>query len=109
MVDQIIIRVIFDHGSGTFFWSDNDAAFDHFGDYFIEPNQLPIPQNLWRRAYYLICWRDTILDWINPGGDRMWDEEETERFNQEMTLFIERLKAELPPIYSLNTSKLNLY
>ncbi len=61
------IRFFFDAGSGTCFWSGNDASREKFG-YFIDPLDLPLDTRVIQKIVALINAYDNAFNWNDPGG-----------------------------------------
>lgn len=91
------LRYFFEYGSGVCLWAGNDAARDHFGDYPIDTDALPVSANTRHWLHHLIAWYDTGLDWDDPGGGAAhWSEEERARFEQAAQEGFRCLVQELP-------------
>jgi hypothetical protein len=67
-----VIRFFFDAGSGTCFWSANDASRERFG-YFIDPHNLPLDIATMQEVIELINAYDNAFDWDDPGGSHERD------------------------------------
>jgi len=60
-MQRYILRYFFDPGSGIRLWSANDTASEKF-DYPVQLHDLWLPENLLRKAIYVMAWYDTSLD-----------------------------------------------
>jgi hypothetical protein len=70
------LRFFFDTGSGICLWCDNDAARERFG-YPVDLRDLPLPETICRRGYFVIAWYDTFMDWeLSPQPSKWWPREE---------------------------------
>jgi len=94
------LRYFFDPGAGICLWADNEDAKRRFG-YAVEPRELSLPENTWRRAMHLCSWYDTSLDWSYPPGPSPWGAEELRRFNNEAQIFLAELREQLGPDFDL--------
>lgn len=88
------IRYFFDYGSGTCFWSANEAANKVFG-YAVEIQKLPLSQKARGRINNLILHYDSSLDWNNPGGPSLWGKEEWIKFYSEAEDVLNEIRREL--------------
>ena len=87
---------MFDWGSGVCLWSSNDEAKEKFGDYPIEDlEKLPVSAELRRELGYLITEHDKALDWDDPGGDLLWNDQQIADFKLRAAQAYERLVREL--------------
>jgi hypothetical protein len=73
------LRYLFDFGSGVCLWSDNDAARDRFG-YPVDLKALPLSETVRRRAFFVLAWFDTFMDWDNAPAPSRWQPLEVEPF-----------------------------
>ena len=73
------LRYFFDAGSGICLWSANDSAREKFG-YPIDVSQLNLDENTKRKAYYLLAWYDTCINWNSPADPCSWSTEDRARF-----------------------------
>jgi hypothetical protein len=88
------LRFFFDPGGGICLWAGNDAARERFG-YPIDARSLSLPENTWRRVYYLCSWYDTTIDWNYPPDPSPWDTAERDRFRQEAQNLLTQLRVQL--------------
>jgi hypothetical protein len=87
---------MFDRGSGVCLWSSNDKAKEKFGDYPIEEmEKLPVSAELREELEYLITEHDKALNWEDPGGDLLWNDQQVTQFKQRAEQAYERLVREL--------------
>jgi hypothetical protein len=94
------LRYFFDPGAGICLWSGNDAAEARYG-YPIDARSLPLPENTWRRVWYLCSWYDTSIDWNYPPDPSPWDAAERERFNNEAQPMLAQLRKQLGPEFEI--------
>ena len=94
------IRFFFDAGSGTCFWTANEVTREKYS-YPVEPDALPIDENLRREAIYLCAWRDTSIDWENPAGGSPWSQKEWELFGSKAQSFLNRVQIQLGSQYNI--------
>src|SRR5262245_2289531 len=69
------LRFFFDPGSGICLWCDNDAAREQFG-YPVSLLDLPLPESVRRRGYFVIAWYDTFADWDSSPEPLKWRQRE---------------------------------
>lgn len=74
------LRFFFSPGSGICLWSANDAARERW-DCPVDLKALPLPENTWRKALYVMAWYDTGIDWSYPAAPSPWTIEERLSFN----------------------------
>ncbi len=87
---------MFDWGSGVCLWSCNKEAKEKFGDYPIEEmEKLPISAELQEKLYHLINEHDNALNWDDPGGDLLWNEQQIADFKQRAAQAYEQLVRRL--------------
>ena len=90
------IKYMFDWGSGVCLWSSNDEAKEKFGDYPIEDlEKLPVSAELRRELEHLITEHDKALNWDDPGGDLLWNDQQIADFKQRAAQAYEQLVREL--------------
>lgn len=90
------IKYMFDWGSGVCLWSCNKEAKEKFGDYPIEEmEKLPISAELREKLYHLINEHDNALNWDDPGGDLLWNEQQIADFKQRAAQAYEQLVRRL--------------
>lgn len=70
------LKFMFDWGSGVCLWSANKNAEDKFGDYPIATSNLPVSQELKEKLEQLIERHDEALNWNDPAGDLLWDDDQ---------------------------------
>lgn len=78
---RYVLRYFFDPGSGICLWSANEAAREKF-DYPVQLRDLGLPENLLRKALYVMAWYDTSLDWSYPSNPSPWSESERALFSE---------------------------
>lgn len=88
------MKFMFDWGSGVCLWSTNDAAIKEF-DYPVSLEQLPISLELKDKLEYLIRKHDEALDWNDPAGDLLWDEDQQTEFEESAKAAYYLLSSEL--------------
>ncbi|WP_124100022.1 hypothetical protein [Ruminococcus sp. Marseille-P6503] len=94
------MKYMFDWGSGTCVWSINDNANDRYG-YPVMIDDLPISQELKDDLETVIEKHDEALDWSDPAGDLLWDQEQIEQFTQKAVCLYNRLCNELDSDYKI--------
>ena len=94
------LRFYFDTGSNICLWSDNDAARERF-DYPVELRELPLPQTIRLRGYFLIAWFDTFMDWDNAPEPSRWWPREGAAFNLASQELLTLLREHLGPDFEL--------
>jgi len=94
------LRYFFDTGSGICLWSANDAARERF-DYAVELRDLPLPETIRRRGYFVLAWWDTFMDWEQaPDPSRWWPHEEA-AFNAAAQELLALFRDHLGPDFEL--------
>jgi hypothetical protein len=80
------LRFFFDYDCGGCLWSDNDAAYQNFdngvldADIFdlhgniIKKASIKLPAEIKRKVLQLDKLFSQSIDWDNPGGKSLWDE-----------------------------------
>lgn len=91
---RYVLRYFFDPGSGICLWSGNDAARERF-DYPVQLPDLGLPENLLRRALYVMAWYDTSLDWSYPPNPSPWSASERARFHETSQALLSALRQQL--------------
>ncbi len=91
---RYVLRYFFDPGSGICLWSANDAAREKF-DYPVQLQDLGLPENLLRKALYVMAWFDTSLDWNYPSDPSPWSENERARFHETSQVLLSMLRQQL--------------
>ena len=87
---------MFDWGSGVSLWSSNDKAKEKFGDYPIEEiEKLPVSAEPREVLEYFITEHDKALNWDDPGGDLLWNDQQVTQFKQRAAQAYEQLVHEL--------------
>ena len=74
------LKFMFDWGSGVCLWSANPAAEEKLGDYPVEVASLSISPELKEELERLIEWHDEALNWDDPAGDLLWNENQMKSF-----------------------------
>lgn len=97
---RYLLRYSFDTGSGSCLWSSNDAAIREFDDA-VDARRLPLPENTWRRVYYITAWWDTVINWSDPSGPSPWDEAEERRFKNEARKLLAMMREQLGPDFEI--------
>jgi hypothetical protein len=94
------LRYFFDLGSGICLWSANDAARERFG-YPVELRDLPLPETIRRRSYFVLAWYDTFMDWEqSPEPSRWWPREEA-AFNAAAQELLVLFREHLGPAFEV--------
>lgn len=88
------LRFFFSPGSGICLWSANDATREKW-DYPVDVQALPLPENTWRKALYVMAWHDTSIDWSHPSGPSPWTDEERFNFNRAAQSLLALLREQL--------------
>lgn len=91
---------MFDWNSGTCVWSINDKANDRYG-YPVRIDDLPISQELKDNLETVIEKHDEALNWSDPAGDLLWNQEQIEQFKQVAVNLYNRLCNELDTDYKI--------
>ena len=94
------LRYFFSVGSGVCLWSENSAAREKF-DYPVDISKLKLNENLVRRAYYIMSWYDTCIDWDYPPDPSPWSEQERVCFNRAALELYEELCKNLGVEFSI--------
>lgn len=97
-MSQYRMRYFFDWGSGVCLWADNEETVNKY-DYPIDISLLPVSENLKEYLEKLINWHDTALNWNDPGGDLLWDQEQQDEFLAAAEVGYDRLRSELDDEY----------
>ena len=97
---KYLLRFSLDFGSGTCFWSMNEAARHRFG-YPICDGDLPLPKTIRLRVSFVLAWYDTFLDWDKaPEMSRWWPREET-AFNAAAQELLALVRESLGPDFNI--------
>lgn len=94
----------FDWGSGTCLWSTNDKAVEKY-DYPVDINQLPISASLKEQLMLMTDTHDEALDWDNPAGELLWDNEQMEQFISDAVELYHQLCQELGHEYKIELKR----
>ena len=94
------LRYLFDTGSGHCLWSGNEAALEKF-DYPVSLKELPLPETIRRRGYFVIAWYDTFTDWDNAPEASEWRQREEAAFNAAAQELLTLLHMKLGPDFQL--------
>jgi hypothetical protein len=94
------LRYFFDPGAGVCLWAANDAALERF-DCPVDARDLPLPENTWRKVWYVCAWFDTGIDWDYPPNPSPWKREERERFNAEAQKLLTLVREQLGPAFEV--------
>lgn len=94
-MERYEMKYMFDWGGGICVWSVNKKAVEDY-DYPVSLERLPISDDLKAYLEKLMDRYDEALNWDDPAGDLLWNEEEKEQFRQEATIGYERMRRELP-------------
>jgi hypothetical protein len=94
------LHFFFDPGSGICLWSDNDAARERF-DYPVALRDLPLPESVRRRGYFVMAWYDTFADWDNSPEPTKWRQREWGAFTDAAQEFLTLLRERLWPDFEL--------
>lgn len=97
---KFVFRYFFDVGSGVCLWSGNDFARRQYG-YPVDHTTLPLSQNLKIKAWYLVAWFDTSINWEYPLDPSPWSAEERKRFSTVSSQFLSQLCKELGAEYEI--------
>ena len=90
------LKYMFDWGSGVCLWSCNKEAKEKYGDYPIEEmEKLPVSAELRKELEFLINEHDKALNWDDPGGDLLWNDQQIADFKQRAAQAYEQLVREL--------------
>jgi hypothetical protein len=92
------IRFFCEWGGGAL-WPGGPAA-DRFAAGPLD-DQLPLSPETRRRLEALCDWHDTSLNWEYPPDPGPWRQAECDRFNAAAAALLERLRAELGPLYAV--------
>lgn len=74
------MKFMFDWGSGVCLWSTNQAAKDLFGNYPIFTSKLAVSDSTKKRLEHLIDRHDEALNFDEPNGDLLWNDEQIAEF-----------------------------
>lgn len=99
------MKYMYDWGSGTCLWSENEAAAKEYGSP-VDVESLPLTKELQRTLLHLIEWHDEALNWDDPASDLLWTEEEKAEFTKEAMHGYERLCRELKDDYLITLAEL---
>ncbi|NMC06389.1 MAG: hypothetical protein GYA24_14325 [Candidatus Lokiarchaeota archaeon] len=88
------IRFFFDAGSGTCFWSGNDAARERFG-YFIDPYSLPLDITTRQEVLDVITAYDEAFNWDDPGSASPIDPTVEVAINARSDAMLQRVREQL--------------
>jgi hypothetical protein len=95
------LRFFFDAGSGICMWSADEISKEKFDGYPVECNELPLPENLWRKLRYLTAWYDTSIDWSYLPDPTPWSNEECLRFNEEVSVTLKEVITKIGCEYTI--------
>lgn len=98
------MKFMFDWGSGTCLWSANDAAIERY-NYPVDLLKLPLSGELLKRLEVLVNRHDEALDWDDPAGDLLWNEDQQKEFTKEALKAYREVCLELGPKYHIVTFK----
>lgn len=90
-MENFKLRYLFDPGSGTCLWSENELAIDKFG-YAVELASLELSSALKSQAEELIVRFDTSIDWNDPPNPSPWSDMERERFEFDSARLLQSLQ-----------------
>jgi len=94
------LRYFFDWGAGVCLWSDNEASRERF-DYPVDVEELPLPTTIRRRAFFVIAWHDTFMDWEHAPDSSHWWPKEQEPFNAAAQELLQLLREHLGPEFDV--------
>lgn len=89
---KYILRFFFDYNCGGCLWSGNDAAYEDYGygpldgetyglcGEISEKCRIELPAHIQERVLDLDALYSESLNWDDPGGDSMWDENQWNDF-----------------------------
>lgn len=89
-----ILRFFFDYGSGGCLWSGNDAAYEKFDvgtldaethdfdENVTEEARIQLPKPIKQKVLYLDQLFCESLNWDDPGGPSLWNNDQWEDFLQ---------------------------
>ena len=95
------MKFMFDWGSGVCLWSVNQATMKKFDGYPIFISKLPISDKLKNELKYLIELHDQALNWNEPNGDLLWDENQVDAFLKDAKRAYNSLCKELGSDYEI--------
>ena len=95
------LKFMFDWGSGVCLWSTNQAARTKFNDYPILISNLPVSDKMKNELEYLIGLHDEALNWDEPNGDLLWNENQIDEFLKSAQRAYDRLCKELGSDYEI--------
>jgi len=95
------LRFFFDLGAGVCFWSNNDDAYERFGDYPVFLEDLPLTTQTRAAGNALIERFDTSLDWEYPPNPSPWTQEEKRSFHHKALAWFDLVGEELGNEYDL--------
>ncbi|HZX30097.1 MAG TPA: hypothetical protein VFF03_01980 [Rhodocyclaceae bacterium] len=98
---RYVFRYFFDPGSSICLWSANDETRAKF-DYPVELTGLELPENLLRRALYVMAWYDTSIDWSYPPNPSPWSSAERSRFREASQELLSLLRQHLGPEFEIH-------
>lgn len=98
------LKYMFDWGSGTCVWANNEASKKLFANYPVSIEQLPISKVLKDELNQLIEEHDKALDWDCPSNDLLWSEDRQKQFISEAISAYKRLCLELGMEYHVETN-----
>lgn len=81
-------------------WSGNDAARARFG-YAVDLEQLPLSRTVTRRAWFVVAWWDTFLDWDKAPDYSRWWSAEAKAFDAAAQELLELLRQGLGTEYDI--------
>ena len=94
------LRFFFDTGSGICLWCGNDAARERYG-YPVDLRDLPLPETIRRRGYFVLAWHDTFMDWDMSPQPTKWRAREVAAFNDATQELLALLRQHLGPDFEL--------
>lgn len=95
-----ILRFFFDAGSGTCFWSGNDAARAKYG-YFIDPFTLPIDTSTIQEVIDVINAYDNTFNWDDPGSSQLVDPSMENEINASVDAMLHHVRENLGDEYDV--------
>jgi hypothetical protein len=94
-------RFFFDAGSGIALWAANAETRARW-DYPIDIDDLPVSATIRTELDELLERHDASFNWSDPTGSTPWPEAECARFNADARAWLNRLRAELGPTWTIH-------
>jgi hypothetical protein len=105
--ERLPLRYFFEWATDSALWSGDPQLSDQIG-YPAKPESLGLSPETCERMRELARWHDTDMDWSDPGGERLWSDEEAQKFARASQDLYHQIVKEIGVRYTIHNEEVSL-